>query len=217
MRMSTFRHVIWDWNGTLLNDAWLSLEIINQLMVGRGMRTITPERYQEVFGFPLKDYCRKLGFDFERESYEELSDRFIEVYEQRRLECVLQPGAVEVLAAMQRQGVEQSLLSAYRQERLRELVAHYQLERFFTAVIGVDNHYGKGKVELGKQRIAEIGQAGEEVLLVGDTMHDLEVARAMGVGCVLVCSGHQSRRRLEESGERVVGDLMKVEELITSS
>lgn len=215
--MSTFRHVIWDWNGTLLDDNWLCLEIINQMMSGRGMRTITLERYREIFGFPLEDYCRNLGFDFERESYEELSDRFMEVYERRRLECGLQSGAVEVLDAVQRQGVEQSLLSAYRQERLRELVAHYHLERFFSAVIGVDNHYGDGKVELGKRRIEEIGLAGEQVLLVGDTLHDLEVARGMGIDCALVSSGHQNRRRLGEGGGRVVGDLKEVEELIIRS
>jgi len=214
--MGRYEHVIWDWNGTLLDDAWLALEIINQLLAKRGMPTISAARYREIFGFPLREYCRRLGFDFEQESYEELSDEFIEVYERRRLECRLQPGAVEILAAVKRNGLEQSLLSAYKQQTLEELVAHFGLGEFFEAVIGVDNHYGEGKVERGKRRIAALPHAPGQVVLVGDTVYDLKVSRAMGTDCVLVTSGHQHRQRLEESGARVAGDLQEVGGLIIS-
>lgn len=209
-----YKHVIWDWNGTLLDDAWLSLEIINELLRGRGLPPVTAERYQQVFGFPLDGYCRQLGFDLERESYEVLSDAFIAIYEDRRLGCRLQDGACQTLEKLRQAGVEQSLLSAYKQETLAELVVHFELEEFFEAVVGVDNHYGEGKIERGRRRIAELPHRGEQILLVGDTLHDLDVARAMGVDCVLVASGHQHRRRLEASGERVIEHLREVLELV---
>ena len=74
--MKKYRHIAWDWNGTLMDDVWLSLHIINALLVRRGIATIDVERYREVFGFPLRDYCRRLGFDLERDPFEVLSDEF---------------------------------------------------------------------------------------------------------------------------------------------
>jgi len=209
-----YRHLIWDWNGTLLNDAWLCVDIISSLLEERGMERVTAERYAQIFGFPLEEYCRKLGFDLERESYEELSDRFMEVYEQRRLECRLQDEALQLLSAVREKGIEQSLLSAYREDTLRELVDFFRLEEYFQAVVGVDNQYGNGKIERGRQRIAELEYEGEEILLVGDTLHDLEVAEVMGVDCALVPSGHQHIDRLREGGGRVVESLSEVCELV---
>jgi phosphoglycolate phosphatase len=205
-----YRHLIWDWNGTLLNDAWLCVDIINSLLEERGIERVTAERYAQIFGFPLEGYCRKLGFDLERESYEELSDRFMEAYEQRRLECRLQDGVLELLSEVRGKEIEQSLLSAYRQDTLRELVDFFQLGEYFQAVVGVDNHYGNGKIERGRQRIAEMEHDGEEILLIGDTLHDLEVAEAMGVDCALVPSGHQHIDRLRGGGGKVVACLREV-------
>lgn len=209
-----YRHLIWDWNGTLLNDAWLCVDIINSILEELGMERVTAERYAQIFGFPLEEYCRKLGFDLERESYEELSDRFMEVYEQRRLECRLQDGALELLSEVREKGIEQSLLSAYRQDTLKELVDFFRLGEYFQAVVGVDNHYGNGKVERGRQRIAEMEHKGEEILLIGDTLHDLEVAVAMGVDCALVPSGHQHVDRLRMGGGQVVARLPELLELV---
>jgi len=205
-----YRHFIWDWNGTLLNDAWLCVDIINSMLEERGIERVTAERYAQIFGFPLKEYCRKLGFNLERESYEELSDRFMEIYEQRRLECRLQDGARELLSEVREKEIEQSLLSAYKQDTLRELVDFFRLGEYFQAVVGVDNHYGNGKIERGRQRIAEMEHSGEDILLIGDTLHDLEVAEAMGVDCALVPSGHQHIDRLREGGGRVVESLSEV-------
>jgi phosphoglycolate phosphatase len=209
-----YRHVLWDWNGTLLDDAWLSVEIINQLLARRGKTPISAARYGQVFGFPLPDYCRRLGFDLERDPFAALSDEFAALYERRRLECRLQAGALETLVALHRRGVEQSLLSAYRQETLAELVAHFGLGGWFTAVVGVDNPYGEGKIELGRRRRTALPYPGREIVLVGDTLHDLEVARVMDVDCVLMPSGHQHRDRLKESGARVVANLTALPDLL---
>lgn len=202
--MSGYRHLIWDWNGTLLDDAWLCHQIINGLLRQRGLSAVTEERYQRIFGFPLEGYCRLLGFDLEREPYQVVSDAFNVEYEARRLECGLRQGTRGVLEAVRGRGVSQSVLSAYAQEALEEIVAHFGLRPFFGAVVGVDNGYGLGKVAAGLRRVAELGCAPGQVLLVGDTLHDLEVARAMGVDCALIPSGHQGRDRLAAGGARVV-------------
>ncbi len=198
-------HVIWDWNGTLVDDAWLCVEIVNELLTRRGIAPITPSEYGEVFGFPLRAYYERIGFDFEREDFAATGNEFNILYGQRLRECRLRQGACEVLAALGRNGIGQSLLSASNEVDLKEMVDHYGLRSHFTAVAGVDNGLGEGKIERGHRHLVDLDCRRDEVLLVGDTLHDIEVAAALGVHCVLLSSGHQSRRRLE-LGERLVVD-----------
>lgn len=208
------RYVIWDWNGTLVDDAWLCVEIVNELLGRRGLVPITLREYSETFDFPLCAYYEHLGFDLAREEFAALGDEFNVLYSQRRRECRLREGARAVLAALGCNGIGQSLLSAYDQVSLEEMVAHYGLRSHFAAVAGVDNRLGEGKIERGHQHLAALNCRSDEVLLVGDTLHDIEVAAALGVRCVLLPSGHQSRRRLELGECAVVDGLFAVAALL---
>ena len=210
----TPHHVIWDWNGTLVDDAWLCVEIVNELLACRGLAPVTPCKYSEVFGFPLKPYYQRVGFDLEHEDFAVMGDEFNVRYSQRRRECRLREGAREVLAALGHNGIGQSLLSAYDQVSLEEMVAHYGLRSHFAVVAGVDNDLGEGKIERAHRHLADLDCRGDEVLLVGDTLHDIEVAAALGVHCVLLPSGHQSRRRLEMGECAVVDGLFAVAALL---
>ena len=207
-------HVIWDWNGTLVDDAWLCVEIINELLARRGLAPITPCRYSAVFGFPLRIYYQRVGFDLEREDFATLGDEFNILYSQRLYESRLRKGVREVLDALGRNGIEQSLLSASNEVDLEEMVAHYGLRSHFASVAGVNNGLGEGKIERGHRHLADLNYRADEVLLVGDTLHDIEVAAALGVHCVLLPSGHQSRCRLELGKCIVVDELFAVAALL---
>ena len=67
-----YNHIIWDWNGTLLNDNWLCVDVINTLLKKRGMPLTTLNTYKEIFVFPVIEYYHKLGFEFTDESFEEV-------------------------------------------------------------------------------------------------------------------------------------------------
>lgn len=210
MSASVHRHVIWDWNGTLFNDAWLCVDVMNGLLGRRGLPLLTPARYQQVFDFPVVNYYRRLGFDFEQESFEALGTEFMADYERRRLECSLQPGALDVLGALAERGVTQSVLSAYRHDTLEEVLRHFGVRAFFTQVIGADDHYAGGKLDRGRQWIRDAGLDPREVVLVGDTVHDFDVATAMGTACWLVPGGNHPRERLAACGVPVFDSLAEV-------
>ncbi|MDZ4199563.1 MAG: HAD family hydrolase [Kiritimatiellia bacterium] len=205
-----YRHVIWDWNGTLLNDAHLCIACMNRLLEPRGLPLLTPERYQAIFDFPVIDYYRRLGFDLERETFEQLGTAFIDDYERHKTTCALQPEAIEVLDTIRRAGLTQSVLSAYRQDTLDSLVHHYGLRDYFIRVIGAADHYAYGKVETGLSWIRELGLPLEQILLIGDTTHDFEVARALGIACRLVPGGNHSRTRLDACGVPVHDGLREI-------
>jgi len=209
MNLHGCRQVIWDWNGTLLDDAWLCVEITNGLLSRRRLPILTRERYQRVFDFPVRDYYRRLGFDLESESFERLGTEFIEEYAARRFECTLQPHARETLEAVRRSGVAQSILSAYQQDSLRELVKYFDLGHYFTRLAGLDDHYARGKLDLGAELLKSLRCRPEEVLLVGDTAHDFEVADALGARCALVTGGHHSHEKLAACGVPVFSCLQE--------
>ena len=94
--MKTIKHMVWDWNGTLMNDVGLCLDITNQMLQRRGLAQVDSARYREVFGFPLRDYCARIGYDLERDSFEQLSDEFNELYEKRRCECPLHLSLIHI-------------------------------------------------------------------------------------------------------------------------
>ncbi|MCA9784649.1 MAG: HAD family hydrolase [Candidatus Cloacimonetes bacterium] len=200
LHLNGTRHVVWDWNGTLLDDAWLIRDSLNALLAQRGLPTLSPEEHASGFGFPLKAYYTSVGFDFERESFEGVSHQFKEHYEARRQSVALRSGAVELLREFHARGLQQSLLSAYNQDLLRNFVADRELGQWFQTVTGTSNHTAEGKIELGRGWLAESALDPASVLMIGDTLHDVEVAQAMGVRIVLIASGHQSRERLEASG-----------------
>ena len=92
VQLKKYRHLIWDWNGTLLDDAWLCREIMNGQLRRRSLPVLSQKKYEEIFDFPVEKYYRALGFDWGRESFQEAGTEFIVEYEQRKKECSLQPG-----------------------------------------------------------------------------------------------------------------------------
>ncbi len=202
-----YSHFIWDWNGTLFDDAHLCTQILNGILKRYNKSAISFEDYQREFGFPVKDYYAKLGFDFEEEPFEVIAAEYIEDYNARRLECGLRENAMDVIHELKAENVTSSILSAYEQKMLEEMVDHFGIREFFENIVGMDDHYAEGKIKNGKDLLRSISEHPEDVVLVGDTVHDYEVASVMGVDCILVASGHQSRDRLEVCGAAVVETL----------
>lgn len=202
-----YKHIIWDWNGTIINDVDLCVELINQLLIARGLETVTIDSYREVFTIPVKNYYAKLGFDFSKESFEIVGKQWMTEYERRKFECGLYEGVKEVVQKIDQLGIGQSILSAYSQHTLDEMVEYYGLTKYFTHIVGLDNIYAAGKLHLGKDLMKRLGNGKGETLLIGDTEHDYEVASEIGADCVLISNGHQSKIKLEKLGSVVLPNL----------
>jgi phosphoglycolate phosphatase len=210
MEPFNYQHIIWDWNGTLLDDAWLCVEIMSGMLAQRDLPPLSMERYEQIFDFPVVDYYHEVGFDFAVEPFVKLSDEFMATYNRRVRECPLRAGARDALMIGQQHGITQSILSAMQQDTLNRLLDHFDLRAFFTSVTGLDNHHAAGKLTLGQEWIAAQTLPRAAILLVGDTVHDIEVAQALGVDCVVIHSGHHSRERLAVAGVPVLDGLAAV-------
>lgn len=209
-RISKYKHIIWDWNGTLINDVWLVVEIMNKMLKKRNLPKIDSKKYREIFDFPVTKYYLKLGYDFSNESFEELTVEFISEYYQRFNKCKLFDEVEEVLKKIRDRGISQSILSASKEDVLIEKIKYYGIDKYFSRIIGLENHYAESKVERGKKWIAELNLNPQEVLLIGDTIHDYDVSKHIGCDCLLVANGHNSYERLAKPGVDVIGSLKEI-------
>ena len=206
------KHIIWDWNGTLLDDNWLSLKAINILLEKYDLSAIEKEKYLQIFTFPVIDYYRKLGFDFDKIPFSVIGTEFIKEYNDRMYDAKMQDGALDILNYFHEAGISQSLLSAAKQKMLDDMMMFHNLEKYFLKVLGLTDHYANSKVAAGKSWINELEYDTKEILLIGDTIHDVEVADEMGTECVLIAQGHTAYDRLESSGKEVFYNLFEFKE-----
>jgi phosphoglycolate phosphatase len=203
----SYKHIIWDWNGTIFCDVDLGIEIMNGLLRQRGLPLLTSLSYRDLFTIPVKAYYARLGFDFAKEPFEIVGKLWMDEYELRKFECGLYDGIVGVLDTIQQLGIGQSILSAYSQHTLEQMVNHYGLRKYFAHIAGLDNIYAASKLHLGQDLIKRLGVGKQQAMVVGDTEHDYEVARAMDADCILIANGHQSKARLQPLGVPVLDDV----------
>ena len=192
-----YKHIVWDWNGTLLDDTAVCVGVVNGLLKGRRLPELTVERYREIFDFPVIDFYRRLGFDFDSESFDSLAEQYHREYAGQLRNCALQPDTERTVNSIARAGMTQSVLSAYQQDKLRQALEWFGLADGFANIIGLDDYYAHSKLDNGRRLVRQLKDPPGEILFVGDTLHDYEVAAAMGVECVLLSCGHQSPERLK--------------------
>jgi phosphoglycolate phosphatase len=208
------KHIIWDWNGTLLNDVEFCKNIINRILKENNLEELTLNRYREIFTFPVQKYYEAAGLDFSKTSFEILGKDFMIEYEANKLKCNLFDGTKELLKKIKQKGIRQSILSAYKEDNLIDILKSYELTDFFDFVVGSDNIYAGGKIHLGLQLLEKLNHKGDEVLFVGDTLHDYDVAKAMGVNVVLIADGHQAKEKLSINGALVLDNIRELEKYL---
>lgn len=193
-----YKGVVWDWNGTLLDDLDVGVNALNDMLERRGLPLLSKEGYRKKFGFPVIDFYRKIGFDMEREAFGDLSEDFVATYDRYACGVELNEEAKETLGRIRQGGMKQYVLSALREDLLCRMLVDFRIESCFDRVCGAGDIYAAGKIERGRQLLCAIGIRPEETLMIGDTVHDAEVAEALGFDCVLYAGGHNDELRLAE-------------------
>lgn len=191
-----YKNIVWDWNGTLLDDVDTGVRTLADMLARRGLCPLSLEEYKAQFGFPVEEFYHKVGFDLEKESMHELSVDFVETYDKFAGHLALNPEVRETLATFQQSGKRQYILSALREELLKPMTQEFGINTYFEGICGSDNIYAAGKIERGLRMLADYGIAPSETLMIGDTLHDAEVANRLGFACILYAGGHNDEQRL---------------------
>jgi phosphoglycolate phosphatase len=183
--------IIWDWNGTLLNDVEACVTAMNVMLKRRNMSVLDSNHYKKIFTFPVQDYYRVLGFDFQNESFEDLSIEYISLYLEISKESSLQIGAIEALKYFKEKDYTQVILSASEQKALESQVDEREISNYFDSIIGLNNIYARSKLNNALNYINNSDINYNQIFFIGDTYHDYEVSNKVGAKCILVENGHQ--------------------------
>lgn len=199
-------HLIWDWNGTLLDDYHLTVTASNAAFAHAGGGPIDPEEHRRRFRRPVQDYYAEvLGRPLDAAEFAELDRVYHDTYHAQMVGCRLAAGAEQALAGWTG---TQSLLSMWYHDMLVPFVDGLGLTRHFVRVDGLRDRIGGGsKADHVAAHLAAIGVEGRDCVMIGDTVDDAEAAAAIGAGCVLVTGGFTDAERLIRTGLPVVDDL----------
>lgn len=199
-------HIIWDWNGTLLNDVEFGLDLANWLLRQYHLPELKDlAAYHKEFTFPIRDYYRAIGFG--DDIFPEAAVKWMDKYMAEEHICPLQPGALEVTRLFREKSIRQVIISASKLSNLKQQLAERPYFDFFDPPRGLGDIYAGSKVDIALDWMKNSGADQSRTLLIGDTLHDAEVAGALGCRCILVAQGHQSLQTLQSSGAIVAKDL----------
>ena len=204
--MKKFDCCVWDFNGTILDDVETGMRSVNKMLSDRGLPILnSKEDYYAHFRFPIIEYYRSLGFDFESEPYEVLAPIWVEQYLINVKNAPMCEGVCEALTRFKNEGIRQVVISATEIDMLRGQLGDLGILEFFDEIRGLDNIHAASKVELAKAWRAE--HKNEKLVFIGDTTHDWETAKAIDAECYLIEGGHQSRETLESTGAKIFSNL----------
>ncbi len=199
-------YVFWDWNGTLIDDVTPCVAALNSILRDRGMPEVDDDRYREVFLFPVREYYKVLGMDLQDHEWTQLTEHFHDYYAEHAMDCPLRTGAPEALDFFRSRKIGMSILSASNIKLLEDMIARRGIGHYFDKICGLSDYSANSKLALGQRMIAELSIDPKQLLLIGDTEHDWEVADALGCRCLLIAGGHQAEHRISKCGCDVIGD-----------
>lgn len=213
--MMEIKHIIWDWNGTLLDDIDVSMDALNHVLKKEHLPLVLDkEEYRRYFQFPVIEYYKKVGFDFHKTPFCVLAEEYMDYYQPHSLHCELHKGVEDMLAQMHAKGIVQHLLSASNLHFLKEQLALYHIGDYFANICGLDNIHAHSKAELAQKFVDEEGFDKEHVVFIGDSVHDSEVAHGAGCHCILIANGHEHKEKLVATGCPVVDRIQEITEFI---
>ena len=202
-----YKHIFWDWNGTLIDDVGNALACVNDMLARKMRKPITLDEYYTYVETPIVGFYRHI-LPPEELDFGEISKNYHLDYARHLPETELAHGCKEVLSKLKSAGTKQYIVTATHIDEATELVKRYGVAEYFDAILGAQDNLAESKIERAVAFFEENGINPDEAVFVGDTLHDAEVAAALGAKCVLVDDGHQTAERLAASGCPVVPSLV---------
>jgi phosphoglycolate phosphatase len=180
------------------------------MLLKRGLKPLKERKeYHNVFCFPIIQYYRNVGFDFSIEPFEDLAKEYIFLYHSNKSgNCKLHSDVEMTLKTINNMGITQIILSASEINNLLSQIKEFNITGYFDEMIGLSDIYAKSKIDVGLEYLTR--KKVNKAILIGDTTHDYEVANALGVDCLLIPNGHQSKDTLLSCNVPVLDNISQV-------
>jgi phosphoglycolate phosphatase-like HAD superfamily hydrolase len=202
------KHLVWDWNGTLLDDLKLVVDATNACLASIGGPAITAEEHRRDFRRPILDYyAHVLQRPVDEVEFQLLDDAFHDAYRRGVAGVRLAPDALD---AMAKWPGTQSLLSMFFHDELLVEVERHGLGARLVRVDGLPGTVGgHRKATYLERHLAALSVDPAGVVLIGDSVDDGDAARAVGATAVLYAGGFTDPALLRATGLPVADSLLE--------
>lgn len=207
-------HLVWDWNGTLLDDLEVVVESVNAGLAWQGAGPIDADGYRNHYVRPVsRFYETLLGRRLSDTEWRRINDIFHEAYFARVTRARLTFDAEEALERGRARGWSQSVLSMAPHDHLVEIVSHHRIVGYFAAVEGSRGDRGAEKAAALVTHVDRLGVSPDRVVVIGDIPDDAHAAFHVGAHAVLYDGGSHHRDDLEAVGVPVATSLREAVDL----
>ena len=202
------KYLLWDFNGTIVDDVDLGVSCINKLIKKYLKRSpLTREEYRRIFTFPVREYYERAGFDLNKFDFESLGQEWMELYDEGFKDVRVYDAVIKCLKEAINKGYHNVVISASKHDKLIEELQMLGLDSYFEEILGIEDIYAASKVALARKWAKD---KNGEFIMLGDSLHDEEVAKAIGAKCILIADGHQSGEVLQKADSMIINDLREL-------
>ncbi len=206
--------VVWDWNGTIIDDVRISLKAVNDILRKRHKPQITLEQYRSYIDVPITKFYDNI-FDLKTEiSFDTLQKEFNNAYHHYLSEASLNDGIIPLMQKIRDCGMKQIIVSSSHQSIVERNSEKFGVRKYMDYLSGSDNHFVGSKLERAVNTIHKITYDHSKVIAIGDTLHDCELAVEIGADCILISTGHQSKMDLLSTGKPVIDNIKELEKYL---
>jgi phosphoglycolate phosphatase len=203
-----FDLVVFDWDGTLFDSTALIARCIQAACADLGVAVPSDERASYVIGMGLIEALQHAAPDLPRERYRELGERYRQHYYARQHEVVFFDGTLAMLEALKARGHRLGVATGKSRRGLDDALGTSALRGLFDATRTADETASKPDPRMLIELMALFQIPPERTLMVGDTTHDLQLARNAGTACVGVSYGAHDPGAFDGYGARHVAHSM---------
>jgi len=194
-----YKNILWDWNGTLIDDVGIALDAVNIMLRKRSLSEINMEQYYEYIDIPIIRFYERC-FDMANEDKDALLGEYQRVYVELSAHLPDNTETYDAVRSLAGAGARQFVVSSCETNALNNWLVKYGIAEYFEEVTGADNIYAESKTSRAVRLMRSHGLDSRDTVFIGDMMHDRETAQAIGVDCILVTYGHQSPEDNKKTG-----------------
>lgn len=205
-------HIIWDYNGTVIDDVDASVAAVNDMLYTRGLPPTTKQEYTSTVSLPLENYYKGLGIV--DADMGKLSLEFRMYCQKHDNLCRIFDGFYETVEFTKSLGMKNILMSSLYSVFLLSETEKYKITDCFDEIIGMSDTFVGSKYENAKNYIDKNNLDPQNILFVGDLINDAQTAKALGAQCILIPNGHNSKEKCESQGVTVVENITYIKEYI---
>ena len=206
-----YETIVFDFNGTIIDDAWYTKDVLNEMLTMQGHKTVTLDEYRTYFTFPVFDYYKKVGFVLPpegKDDFEALAKYFVRRYREGFDAVKVFPDLHDFVKSFEGKK-NLILLSATKQNELLLQTKMVGVDKYFDNIIGTSDEYASGKAGVAKNFFSKTRLDLSKTLFIGDTLHDAEVAKELGADIILISRGHQTKEVLENGTDALILDSLE--------